>query len=203
MKRMGLALVFFLLLAGVCLAGIDNLVIDDFEGAISGGPEGTVDFGAGNGSSVQVTGAKGVKYAGNQSLKVDYDAVAGGYIYVAKGSGLYAKNAGWLVSPEAIEWEYYKAIAFQVYGTGSKARLAFDVKDNGNELWRFIVEDNFQGWKKIICAFKDFSPRSDWQPDNSDKNGNINFPLKSYQFEPLPEAKGTFYFDEVSLLNKG
>lgn len=200
MKRIGLALVFFLLLAGACLAGIDNLVIDGFEGAISGGPEGTVDFGAGNGSSVQVTGAKGVKYAGDQSLKIDYDAVAGGYIYVAKGWGLDAKNAGWLVKPEAIDWGYYKAITFEMYGSGSNAKFAFDVKDNGNELWRFVVEDNFQGWKKIICAFKDFSPRSDWQPESADKNGIMDFPLKSYQFEPLPAAKGTVYFDEVTLI---
>ena len=199
MKKALLAIAFFLCLSGACLAGIDSLVIDDFEGPVSGGPEGTVDFGAGNGSSVQVSAEKGIKYAGVQSLKVDYDAVNGGYIYVAKGQGLDAKNAGWLVSPEAIDWADYQSIGFDMFGTGSGAKLAFDVKDSGNELWRFEFEDNSQGWREVICPFKEFSCRSDWQPETADKNGAMNFPLKSYQFEPLPEAKGTLYFDEVRL----
>ncbi|MCX5695414.1 MAG: hypothetical protein NTW18_01945 [Candidatus Omnitrophica bacterium] len=201
MKRMILAVVLFLSVTGICLAA-ENLLIDDFEVAVSGGLEGTVDFGAGNGSSVNVTAATDIKNTGKQSLKVDYDAVPGGYIYVAKGKGLDAKNTEWLVKPEDIKWEDYKAFSFYMYGTDSKARIAFDIKDNGDELWRFVVEDNFNGWKQIVCDFDKFLVRDDWQPNSSDKNAKIDFPIKIFQLEPLPASKGTLYFDTVELVKK-
>jgi hypothetical protein len=86
-----------------------------------------------------------------------------------------------------------------MYGNDSKTRVAVDLKDSGNEMWRIIVTDDFKGWKQVVCPLKDFFARSDWQPDNADKNGAIDFPLKSYQFEPLAVAKGTLYFDDVEL----
>ncbi|MBU1125935.1 MAG: hypothetical protein KKC84_07900 [Candidatus Omnitrophica bacterium] len=175
------------------------LLLDDFEGVISGGPEGTVDFGAGNGSAVQVVADAQIKNTGAQSLKVTYDAISGGYMYVARGLGLDAKNSCWLLKPEEIAWDSYKSLTFYMYGQDSKAQVAFDVKDNGNEMWRFFVEDNFKGWKKVVCPFEQFFARSDWQPDSADKNEAIDFPLKSFQFEPLPEAEGILYFDTVEL----
>jgi hypothetical protein len=200
--------VLFLLAVGVflatqvCLAAGNNLLIDDFEIAVSNGPEGTVDFGSGNGSTVEVTQATDIKNTGNQSLKVVYDAVSGGYIYVARGSGLDAKNAQWAVKPADIKWEDYSAISFYVYGTNSKAKIAFDIKDNGGEIWRFITDDDFKGWKKVIVSFDKFVVRDDWQPDGADKNGQIDFPIKVVQFEPLPGSKGTLYFDTVELVKK-
>jgi len=201
MKKIFFAVMFILGLTGFCLA-TENLLIDDFEVAVSGGLEGTVDFGAGNGSSVNVTAATDIKNTGKQSLKVDYDAVPGGYIYVAKGKGLDAKNTEWLVKPEDIKWEDYKAFSFYMYGTDSKARIAFDIKDNGDELWRFVVEDNFNGWKQIVCDFDKFLVRDDWQPNSADKNAKIDFPIKIFQLEPLPASKGTLYFDTVELVKK-
>ncbi|TAM40455.1 hypothetical protein EPN54_02660, partial [bacterium] len=165
-------------------------------------PEGTVDFGAGNGSSVAVSQATDIKNTGNQALKVVYDAVPGGYIYVARGTGLDAKNANWSIKPEDIKWENYSAISFYMYGTDSKEKIAFDIKDNGGEIWRFILEDNFKGWKQIICKFDKFMVRDDWQPDGADKNGKLDFPIKVFQFEPLPGSKGTLYFDTVELVKK-
>jgi hypothetical protein len=200
--------VLFLLAVGVflatqvCLAAGNNLLIDDFEIAVSNGPEGTVDFGSGNGSTVEVTQATDIKNTGNQSLKVVYDAVSGGYIYVARGSGLDAKNAQWAVKPADIKWEDYSAISFYVYGTNSKAKIAFDIKDNGGEIWRFITDDDFKGWKKVIVSFDKFVVRDDWQPDGADKNGQIDFPIKVVQFEPLPGSKGTLYFDTLELVKK-
>jgi hypothetical protein len=44
--------------------------------------------------------------------------------------------------------------------------------------------------------------RDDWQPDGADKNGQIDFPIKVCQFEPLPGSKGTLYFDTVELVKK-
>lgn len=203
MRLIYLSLIFALCFSALCFAQDKGLLLDDFEGAITGGPEGTVDFGSGNGSSVEVCASTvDIKPFGKQSLKVNFNAVSGGYIYVAKGFGLDAKNAAWLVKLESIDWKKYNAISFYMFGSDSKAKLAFDVKDNGNEIWRFIVDDNFKGWKQIVCPFTEFFARGDWQPDNADKNSVLDFPLKSYQFEPLPQAQGTFYFDDVELVKK-
>lgn len=202
MKKLIVAATMVLLSAHLGCAQNANLVLDDFEGSITGGAEGTVDFGAGNGSSVVVTAATDIKNSGTQSLKVEYNAIAGGYMYIARGSGLDAKNALWLALPDSIDWKKYNAISFYLYGADSKTRVAFDIKDNGGEIWRFITEDNFRGWKKTTCAFSDFFARGDWQPDNAEKNATLDFPLKSYQFEPLPESKGTLYFDTVELTTK-
>lgn len=203
MKRTTLlAAAFVLGLVGLCFTQEKNLVLDDFEISVSGGPQGTVDFGAGNGSSVEVTQATDIKNTGDKALKVVYDAAPGGYIYVARGTGLDAKNANWTLKPEDIKWENYSAISFYMYGTDSKAKIAFDIKDNGGEIWRFVTEDNFKGWKQIVCKFDKFMVRDDWQPENADKNGKLDFPIKIFQFEPLAGSKGTLYFDTVELVKK-
>jgi len=203
MKRIGyLVLIFVFCLSAGCVAQEQSLLIDDFECAVSGGPDGTVDFGAGNGSTVEVVAASDLAHSGKQSLKVTYDAMPDGYIYVARGVELDAKNSGWLKKPQEIAWEKYGAISFYMYGTDSKADIAFDVKDAGNEMWRFMVKDDFKGWKQVVCAFDKFFVRDDWQPQSADKNGKLDFPLKSFQFEPRPSAKGTLYFDEVVLVVK-
>ena len=203
MKRIiCLVLVFVLGFFIVSWAEEKGLLIDDFQGEITGGPDGTVDFGAGNGSTIDVSAAGDIVHSGKQSLKVTFDAVAGGYLWVARGFGLDAKRAGWLVKPEEIDWAGYKTIAFYVYGDDSKTKVALDIKDSGNEMWRIIFEDNFKGWKQIICPFNEFSARSDWQPRDADNNARIDFPIKSFQFEPKPEAKGTLYFADVQLIGK-
>jgi hypothetical protein len=203
MKRlMFLVSAIVLTTALVCFAEEKSLLIDDFEVDVSGGPAGTVDFGAGNGSSVQVTADKDIKNSGDQSIKVVYDAVKGGYIYVARGFGLDAGKANWLVKPEDIKWVDYSAISFYMYGTDSKTQVAFDIKDNGSEIWRYIVTDDFTGWKRIVCSFDKFVVRSDWQPQNADNNGKIDYPIKVFQFEPMSESKGTLYFDTVGLVRK-
>ncbi len=202
MRLTYLSLVLVLCFVVSCSAQGKGLLLDDFEGAISGGADGTVDFGAGNGSTVEVTAALDVKNSGKQSLKVVYNAIAGGYMWIARGTGLDAKNTKWLVAPEAIDWAKYKAVSFYMYGSDSKTKVAFDLKDNGNEIYRFLIDDNFKGWKEIVCQLDQFFPRGDWQPDSADKNAVMDFPLKSFQFEPLPESKGTLYFDEVKLIEK-
>jgi len=199
MQKIFLSLIIILGVVTICFAQGKAFLIDDFEGPIIGVPDGTVDFGAGGGSSVEVIAATDIKHSGKQSLKVTYDAVAGGYMWVAKGFGLDAKNAGWLVKPQDLDWAKYKAFTFYVYGSDSKAKVAFDIKDSGNEIWRFIFEDNFKGWEKITCPFNEFFARDDWQPEAADKNASLDFPIRSFQFEPRPEAKGTFYFDYLEL----
>ena len=200
MKKLYLTLILLFAFSGISLAQEKELLIDDFTGAISGGPEGTVDFGSGGGSTVEVTAATEVKQSRPQTLKINFYAVNGGYMWIARGFGLDARNSSWLVKPGDIKWKDYSSIAFYMYGSDSKTDIAFDVKDNGGELWRFMVSDNFKGWKQVVCKFKDFVPRSDLQPDNADKNSELDFPLKSYQWEPRPTAQGVLYFDEVKLL---
>ncbi|MFA5144754.1 MAG: carbohydrate binding domain-containing protein [Candidatus Omnitrophota bacterium] len=202
MKTAVLILVMVLSLAGLSLAADEILLIDGFEIMITGGPEGTVDFGAGNGSNVEVSAATDIAHGGKQSLKVTYDAVPGGYIWVARGYDLDAKNSGWLVKAGDVSWNKYNAIAFYMYGSDNKAKIAFDIKDNGGEISRYIFEDNFKGWKQVVCPFKEFVARDDWQPQTAEKNGQIDFPIKSYQFEPLPPAKGTLYLDDAELVKK-
>jgi hypothetical protein len=201
MKITNLVLAALLCFSVTCFAQTakKTLLLDDFEGQISGGPDGTVDFGTGGGSAVEVVADTSIKNTGNQSIKVSYDAVSGGYMWVARGFDLDAKNAAWLLKPEDIDWKKFNAISFYMYGSDSKAKIAFDIKDNGKEIWRFLVDDNFTGWKEIVCPFKDFQARQDWQPDNAEKNATIDFPIKSYQFEPLPVGKGVVYFDTVEL----
>ena len=201
-KKLVLGVALVLGLAVISFAETDYLLIDDFEVPISGGAEGTVDFGAGNGSSVTVTADKSIKNSGDQAIKIVYDAVPGGYMYIAKGAGLDAKNAAWNLKPEDVKWEEYSAISFYMYGADSKQNIAFDIKDNGDELWRFNVVDDFKGWKKVVCSFDKFMVRDDWQPESADKNGKIDFPIKIFQFEPLPEGKGTIYIDTVELIKK-
>ena len=203
MKKFFLALcLVFAFLSFSCFAEESNLLIDDFESVIVGGAEGTVDFGSGNGSEVKVTADTNIKESQEQSLKIEFNAVPGGYMWIARGFELDAKNSSWLKDPKDIDWGLYNAISFYMYGANSGAKVAFDIKDNGNEMWRFVIEDNFSGWKKITLLFGEFFARGDWQPDNADGNMNLDFPLKSYQFEPLPEGKGILYFDKVELTNK-
>jgi hypothetical protein len=200
MRKFILGLFFVFSAVSFSYAQSESLLIDDFEGALSGPPSGTVDFGAGGGCSLEVSADTQIKYSGKQSLKAQYNAVSGGYMWIARGFGLDAQNSSWLIKPEEIAWQDYKAFSFYLYGNNSKVQVAFDIKDSGNEMWRFLVEDNFTGWKQVVCPFKDFFPRDDWQPDSADKNALLDFPLKSFQFEPRPEAKGTLYFDSVSLV---
>jgi hypothetical protein len=203
MKRLWfLAAALVFLMMGGCKAADNNLMLDDFEIAVSGGPEGTVDFGAGNGSSIQVSESTEIKNSGTKSLKVDYEAVPRGYMYIARGFGLDAKNTNWDIKPADIKWAEYSAISFYVYGSDSKANIAFDVKDAGGEIWRFTTVDDFTGWKKVVCSFDKFIVRDDWQPQDADKNGVLDFPIKIFQFEPLPGTKGTLYFDTVELVKK-
>lgn len=200
MRVLSFAAIALLLLSAQCFAGADQaLLLDDFEASISGGPDGTVDFGSGGGSSLEVKAGLDVKYSGNQSLAAVYDAVAGGYMWIARGFELDSRNAGWLVKPDQIKWKRYKAISFYMYGSGSNSSVAFDIKDKGSELWRILITDDFKGWKKIVCPFKDFFCRGDWQPGSADKNSKLDFPLKSFQFEPKAISQGTLYFDLVEL----
>ena len=205
MRKLGFIAVFlFLGFIGLSSAQDANeLLLDDFEGVISGGESGTVDFGSGGGSTVEIKASREIKHHGEQALEVKFEAISGGYMWIARGYDLTVKGAGaWLVKPKDIDFTKYNAVSFYMYGADSKNQVAVDIVDNGSEYWRYLVEDNFTGWKEVVILFSDFFSRGDWQPDKADKNGELNFPIKAFQFEPKPEGKGTIYFDYVRLVKK-
>jgi hypothetical protein len=200
--------IFIFLILGLALTGAacaqqedkKVLILDDFEGDIVMSPTGTIDAGSGNGSSVEVSADKENKKSGEQSLKIVYDAAAGGYIWVARGYNLDVKGAAkWTAAPDKILWQNYGAISFYMFGSASKMRMAFDVKDAAGEMFRFMVTDDFKGWKQVVCPLDQFFPRGDWQPPTATVNGTLDFPIRSFQFEPIAVSKGMVAIDEVAL----
>lgn len=193
-----------LLLIGFCLVFIltgcssPEFMLDSFEGDLNSK---TVDFGASENSILKVLAAKDIKVCQEQALKLEYDLKPSGYMWAARGFGLDVKGAAaWLGEPEDIKWNKYNAISVYIYGEGKGGVVAFDIKDAGGEFWRYLLDDDSKGWKEVICPFKLFFARSDWQPDNADNNEVLDFPLMSFQFEPRLPGKGVYYFDCIKLI---
>jgi len=184
------------LFIGCSMAG-NTLILDDFEGDLS---KKSVDFGSGNNSKVEVSADKEVVHAGKQSLKISYDSVPGGYMWIARGYGLDVPTAAqWSRTPEKVKWNRYKSISFYLYGEGTGALLAVDVKDPKKEIFRFMVSDDTKGWKKVVCPFTQFVSRTDWQPQGATIDRILQFPIMSFQFEVKSPGKGTLYIDTVTL----
>jgi len=181
-----------------CTQGPQEVLIDSFEGEINSK---TVDFGSAEGSSLKVTADKNKKACGEQALKIEYDLKPSGYMWIARGYNLDVKGANkWLLKPQDIKWRKYEAISVQMYGTNKGGVVAFDIKDKGQEVWRFLLDDDFTGWKEIACSLKEFFPRKDWQPETAERNEVLDFPIMSFQFEPRLPGKGTYYFDCLKLV---
>jgi hypothetical protein len=176
-----------------CSSAPRELVIDSFEGVLNSE---TVDFGAGEGSSLEVRADKELKVCGEQSIKLIYNLRPSSYMWMARGYNLDVKGAAqWEEEPENIAWKKYNAVSLQMYGRNSGAVIAFDIKDNGGELWRFLLDDDFDGWKEIVCPFKNFFPRGDWQPQTAERNEVLDFPITSFQFEPRLPGQRECNFD--------
>ena len=192
--------IIFLLIIGIvgCSNAPTEVMIDSFEGPLT---KETVDYGAAEGTSLKVEADTNIKVCDSQSLKIDYDLKPSGYMWIARGYNLDVKGAAkWNVLPENIKWRAYNAISLQMYGSNNGGVVAFDIKDKGREVWRYIIDDDFTGWKEITCKFKDFFVRKDWQPDSATKNETIDFPIMSFQFEPRLPGKGIYYFDCVKVV---
>ena len=194
--RFLIVLSFFIFFTG-CIKTPQELMLDSFEGEISSN---TVDFGSAEGTTVKVEAAKDIIACGKQSLKIDYDLKPSGYMWVSRGYGLDLKGAAkWEVEPQNVQWKKYKAIVLSMYGSNSGGVVAFDIRDDGGEYWRALLDDDFEGWKEITCGFNEFFPRGDWQPEKAVRNETLDFPIKSFQFEPRLPGKGVYYFDCVKV----
>ncbi len=199
MKMRCLICMFFVfgLVAG-CMPPPEDIVLDSFEGLIN---KETVDYGVADGSSIKVTADTSNPVCGQQALKVEYDLKPSGYMWIARGYNLDVSGAAkWNYKPEEVSWKRYDAVSVQMYGSNSGGVIAFDLKDRGGELWRFLLDDDFAGWKEIVCPFEHFFPRSDWQPETANNNEILDFPVMSFQFEPRLGGKGSYMFDCVKII---
>ncbi len=198
--RIILCILSILVLAGGCMSQPEDLLVDDFEGEISAV---TVDYGTGEGSGVTVAAESEVVRCGDQSLKITYNLRPSGYMWIARGFGLDVSGAAaWTVSPENIPWRDYNAVSIFMYGQKTGSVVAFDVKDSGGEYWRFLLTDDFTGWKEMVCPFAHFFVRNDWQPEDAEVNERMDFPIMSFQFEPRLPGKGVYYFDCVKAVKR-
>ncbi len=192
-----LALVFILF---GCKPAPDPELLDDFRGEINAE---TVDYGSSDNSEIEVSGSEDNKFCGDQSLRLSYQLNCGGYMWAGRGYKLDIEGAAaWLVEPNDIDWRRYNAVRLAMYGQNSGAIYAFDLKDKGGEVWRFLIDDDFEGWQKIILPFDNFFSRRDWQPDEAEVTQSLDFPIFSYQFEPIVPGERVVYFDCVTLIRR-
>ena len=194
----GLVWLTSVLCCGNLMAEDGSLALDSFEGTIG---QQTVDFGAAAGSSLQVETATDEKSCGGRSLKMTYELEPGGYMFCARGQSLDVAGALWEgPAPDKINWSEYKAISFQMNDQSAvPGAVAFDIKDAGGEVWRFMINDGKGGWTKMTVPLDQFKVREDWQPSTADGNRKLDFPIKSYQWEPKTPGEGVIYFDCVQL----
>jgi hypothetical protein len=199
MKKVFLPLVAVVILfAAACSFGPKEMLIDSFEGDINNK---TVDYGASNTSSLVVSADRELKVCGEQSLRLDYQLKTSGYMWAARGYNLDVKTAAkWEVEPNKIPWKNFNAISLQMYGQNTGSVVAFDIKDAAGEYWRFLLDDDFSGWKEITCPFDNFFARKDWQPEKATRNDILDFPIMSFQFEPRLPGKGVYRFDCVKAI---
>jgi len=174
------------------------VLLDSFEGILN---QKTVDYGSADNSGLNIKADNELKVCGEQSLRLEYQLHPSGYMWAARGYGLDVKGAAkWEIEPTAVKWKAYDAFSIQMHGNNSGAVIAFDIKDSGGEVWRSLLDDDFTGWKEIIIPIKNFFPRSDWQPDTAEKNEVLDYPVKSFQFEPrLPGAR-SHNFDCIKVI---
>jgi len=191
----------FIRASGNLLSGRgDILVLDDFEDLTDANVKDSVDFGSGNSSRVFVFVSSDPVFSGEKALKVEYDSVPGGYMWIARGYGLDVKGAAkWLCAPEKIKWDRYGVLSFYMYGQGTGTQIAVDLRDAQKEYWRYMITDTKKGWTQVKCPLDEFFSRSDWQPEDAVVDSEMSFPLKSFQLEPRTPGKGVFYIDKLQL----
>lgn len=173
-----------------------SLMLDSFGGELG---LSTVACGASSDSSILVEPDTKIKSCGKQSMKVIYNLSKTGNVHCAKGYGLEVPKSRWEISFETVDWLGYGAFSIQFYGNNS-GEVAFDLLDNGGEIYRFMILDNFKGWKEIIIPFSALKPLSDFHQQKAHGNNQIDLPIKAFQLEPMTSGKGSFNVDCVKLV---
>jgi hypothetical protein len=183
-----------------------KLLIDDIEGDVA------ADYGSGNGAECTVAFVKkgdstADVYSGEQAMKITYDKSFGGYLYCARGFGLTPaipvpqEKLVWSVKPESIDFKKYNAFGFFFKGQNTGNTVAVDLFDKDREIFRCEFADDTAEWKEMVIPLSHFKLRTDYQPDWNKSNKAIDFPIVTYQFEPLTgtgkEIKGDLFIDAV------
>lgn len=168
------------LFAGNVRAG-DSLVIADFEDS-----KRPVITYAGPGSTMTAEYQTAIVHGGKQALKTKMDT---------------SNWAGTLIelSGATADWTGYSKLKLWVYGSKSGRRFNIDLEEKGKEQCRYTITDDFEGWKEFVIKLSEFLPRTDWQPNDADKNGKLDFPLKTIQFFTSASFGSTLYFDDISI----
>ena len=87
----------------------------------------------------------------------------------------------------SMDWSTWLGVTFWVYGADSGGVLLFEIQENRNpgsmvndvEVWSYSFQDNFTGWKTVLCPLEQISPQGDWErrpagwpiPDGSTRLG--------------------------------
>ena len=139
-------------------------VVDDFEGGLPAGLDGTVAIGfntfqdPNSTVSIATTGAPPAPLPGaaspNNVLQVNVNVVS--YAGLVHGFENVSVNQ-WISQ----DWSAYAGISFWLYGNNSGTTLFVDVLDNRNpssttdDAERFSIDfkDNFSGWQKVEIPF--------------------------------------------------
>ena len=180
----------------------DSVLVESFEGKLGAD---TADYGASPNSSLSVKASTRSSRCGRQSVEMKFDLKPYGYVYLAKGYGLYHRKdvntwsggqSGWRVPPEEISWKDYDAFSILLKGE-NVGKVAIDLRDSGGEMWRHTVHVNSNRWTKFTLPLDDFSVRRDWQPESAVLNNYVDYPFTSFQLEPKQLGSGTLYADCV------
>lgn len=176
-----------------------HLMLDNLEGELTAE---TVDYGADDSSTINLSADTDIKFCGKQSLKLEYNLQPSGYLFCARGYGLDTVAANkWLKDPQKINWSRYQGFSFMVSST-QKTIVAFDIKDAGDEIWYFESEVVPGDWQEITVSFDALTVRQDGQTQTAARNNVLDFPIQSYRWESRTPGEGTLHFDCVKLLRK-
>jgi len=127
----------------------------------------------------------------NSGLRVVYDIPSGSY-------GGFSDN---LAEPQ--DWSAYGGFSFWVKGSGSAARVQFEIKDGGAdgenaELWESSFIDDFTDWREIRTPFSAFTRRTSYQPPGAPNDGSLNLTQMWGWAVNLPASgSGTMLFDDA------
>jgi beta-glucosidase len=127
--------------------------------------------------------------SGKQSAKVTHNTKdwAGALVVVPKEKG---------------NWTGMKTYRMWVYGSGSNSKFYVDLEDAQKEQFRYVLTDDFKGWKEIVIPLSDFKWRTDWQAPDAVLNKKFDFPMMTVQFCTANLANCTLYFDDIVIDSK-
>lgn len=100
-----------------------------------------------------------------------------------------------------ILWNKYNTINFWLYGNKSGKVFLIKLLDKNYNQFIYLLQDNWEGWKKIALPFKDFK-HSSYYYDNVRISKKINFPINLLVFEANSYPPTYNYGSSRIIINK-